>query len=483
MSEILKKIFVVLLLFFVVKVMSQMCLQPHTLSFPLLQHLDGKHHDTCPVPISKNQVRCIIVPSSDDHHAQCLMAATYKSLQEQEFDTIIVMCGADSVMFHGVALPIFDIDFCPEKLQLSYAALEKLSKNEHFHYYQLPFCCNCAMSQQLKCITLYLKNTKIIPIIIGKISQQDASDIALVLAHCATHQTLIIMSANVGKYQHCVHNCPIDVSKICAVYDQDACRIQAVQSGTFEHPMHLFDDQDTSVFAVFFELLRLSQFENIESLCVGYTTSSCGYYSMEDVSTYGAFILQDGLFGYKNRIGLYEQSQLLQCARVGLRELFNAPVRRLPCMISYEMLQPSGVFASLYRMSDHGPALQGCMGKVQAKIPLYKMTYQMSQQAACRDVRFYPLRHKDVDNTIISLSVVRDFKKIGSYNEICHADGLMLQYDDKKAIFLPEPCLADSWSCESALIDLSRKIGKHDFTWRKPRAKIFKFSTIVFQEE
>jgi uncharacterized protein len=482
----LKQIFVVLLLFFAAKIASQSCLQHDQSIFNNpLQYLDCKSHRIYPVTLSEKQVRSIIVPACSDEHAQCLMAATYRNLQEQDFDKIIIMCPADSIFFQGIALPLRDLDYCPESLRIACQDLEKLSQYQHFHYYQLPFCCNCSMRQQLKFIEFYCKNTQIIPVIVGEVCDQDVSTIALILADCITDRTLIVFSASIAEYTNCVHTCPIDTSKICSIFDQDASKIQVLQSGPCILPEDLFDDKACrSIFSIYLHLLGLPKFQNVESLCVGYATSCTHAEKMEDVATFGAFILQDGLSGgYKNKIGHYEQLQLLQCARKGLCELFCPPARRLPCMISYEMLQPSGIFASLYRMSDHGPILQGCMGKIQGKLPLHTMAYQMSSQAAYRDVRFYPLRHNDLESTIISLSVIRDVKKIKTYDEIGEFEGLVLQYDDKKAISLPFATAKVPWDHELVLADLSRQLSLHDATWKKPRARIFRFHSIVFQEE
>jgi AMMECR1 domain-containing protein len=324
----------------------------------------------------------------------------------------------------------------------------------------------------------------IVPMMVGIMSPDEIAEIALIVEQCVCKKSLIIISADIGNYHHIVHDCLADSSPVCVLYDQDAPIIQAIQSPQESPVGNVFDHRpELAIFGIFCHLIRLPEFKNIQSLFVGYATSCHNEDSFENLATYAAFMVQDGSMGYKNLLGHYEQSQLLQHARNGLYELFNEPDLRLPFMISYEMMQPCGLFASLYRMSDHGPLLQGCMGKVQAKQPLYKMAYQMAQQAACKDVRFYPLRHKDLESTIISVSVICDLVKIKDYDEICPSDGLMLKYDDKKAICLPDLRPKIDWSYESALIDVSRQLGNHHFIWKKPRAKIFKFRSIVFQEE
>jgi AMMECR1 domain-containing protein len=244
----------------------------------------------------------------------------------------------------------------------------------------------------------------------------------------------------------------------------------------------------------------LPEFKNLESSFLGYK-SSCEYeffknhdYSnrlfiqknMENIRTYASFIFQKNSC-YKNSIGWYEQSQLLQQARLGLEGAFEfSAQRRLPCMISYEMTQPHGVFTSVYTMSDHGIVLRGCMGKVESQVPLFDMVYQMSEQAARKDLRFYPICQKDIANTIISLAVVVDLKDVMKCDEIDEWDGVLLKYNDKLAVVLPcksSKIRTPGWNYDAMLSDLSSQIQLDSFLWKNPYSKIFTFGTFDFQEE
>ena len=457
-----------------------------------LQSVDCKSHRMYPVEEPKDQVCLVVVPAGHDEQAQCLIAATYRVLQEQMFDKIIILCPSD-ILFHGVALPcvalpcLIDDDSYLQNLSIKIDVVEKLSQYQLFHYYQVPFCNNPALQQQYQFLEFYnKKDIQVIPLLVGKISQDDACEIAVIIANCCTATTLIILSVDIARHDNVMSTLPLDQSKNCKVYDQDVCRIQAIQSGSLRQQVALFDDENQSpIFAVLFELLQLPSFKNIASSFVGYATS----YTDNNVSdctmqSYGAFIFQANQSHYKNYIGSYEQSQLLQVARTALQDLFAVRTCRLPTMVSYETSQSHGVFASLYGMSDHGTILRGCMGKVQTKLPLHKMVYQITQQAACKDLRFYPLRQKDLDTTIVSLSLLTDFMKVDDYSNIGEFDGIVLQYDDKEAIALPKKLSIENWNYETALIDLSEEMGGvSHFVWKKPRAKIFTFHSVIFQEE
>ena len=485
-SKILKKL-LFLPLFFIFSVQGYFCpLHNHFAFTNALQTIDCKSHRMYPVAKPCDQVRMILVPAGDDEQAQCLIAATYRALQEQTFDKIIVLCPSH-VLFHGVALPHMTSENCYlENIPIQTDVLERLSQYALFHYYQVPFCDNNPLQQQYQFLDFYgKKNIAIVPLIVGQLSQDDALEVAVIIASCCTDHTLIILSADIASRIHVMHSLPLDQSKICAVYDQDAKRIQALQSGSLEQQISLFDDNlHTSLFAILFELLQLAQCKNVTSDFIGYATSSVENMHDLDVQSYGAFMFQaHQQLGYKNHVGCYEQSQLLQHARGALQDLFAMRSFRLPMMTSYEMLQPHGLFASLLGMSDHGKILKGCMGKVQSKRSLCDMVYCMTQQAARKDLRFYPLQEKDLENTIISLSLITDFTKVFELDIICEFDGLVLRYDDKEAIALPVKTVMPNWSYEQALINLSHQMGTNSFVWKKPRAQIFTFRSIIFQEE
>jgi len=451
------------------------------LSSQQLQVLDRTVDRIYPVTWKKNQIRLMLIPSSLHEQAQSLTVGAYKALQGQDIDTVIVLCETDEIVFHGVLMPLPCVQ---QSFSLSQDILEKLSKNRLFRY--------CAQfwyyrgSLQQECfLDYYLKEITVVPLLVGQISSQDAVEIARLLASCCTNQTLIVLVSDIDCYKNCFYDCPLDVSKVCKLYEQDQDVLQDVQSVPVRLQPSLLDVDayKSPMLALLCEFLQLAQFKNIESYLVGYATSAADSFCMENVETYAAFLFQHHEQGYKNYIGSYEQSQLLQHARRALKSLFELPAQRQPYLVSYEMSQPHGVFSSLYTMSDHGTILRGCMGKTQSKLSLQSMVYQMTQQAAYNDLRFYPLRQRELDSTIISLSVITDIKKVSSYDSICESDGLVLQYDDAIAVSLPPLTPVHNWSWQSALRNLSDQIGAHGSVWKKPRAKIFTFKSLVFQEE
>lgn len=479
----MRTLLLVVSLFFLIVFQTQSYFQSNQLTpMKSVQAFDAQADRIYPLQLEKKQARILVVPHATNENAQNLMAATYKVLQGQTFDTIILLSQNQGTLFHGVALPYCtSVDGCTVDVS-QVNIFKKLSQHKLFHYYQAPFHNNIGVQLQCAYLNFYCSQRTIISLVVGEITPDDAHAIAAMLISCCSAETLIVMSTDIADYKHVMHDRPVDISKVCKLYDEDADKIQLVQSPALEKNVHVFSHRHASMFAVLFELLQTLHFKDIESYFVGYATSCSDSTPVENITTFAAFIFQDGHNGYKNKIGSYEQIKLLQQGRLGLEHLFGKYRPRDHVMVSYEMSQPHGAFASLYNMSDHGIILKGCIGKVQTVLPLYTMVYEIAQQAASQDRRFYPLRQKDLESTILSLSVITDLQAL-NHVEMKPSDGVMLRYDDKVAICLPPIVPPKDWNQESVLMDLSNQIGTSSFVWKKPAAKIFTFNSLVFQEE
>lgn len=435
---------------------------------------------SCNVPCQK-QVRIVVVPSCHEEKSYELMAQTYAMLQNQACDKIILMCPARSSIFYGIGLPLTD-DWCMPGFFLNKPDIDYLSQHTLCHYDVQSFSQNVQFAVQQAFCRMYLPGVQeIVPLLVGVLSESDADKLAALLAGCCSERTLIIMSADIAEHNRCISVCPLDESALCLVYDQDAYRVQALQSGEFAHKLGLFDDSsDTSVFALLFSLLQIPFFHDVTSHFIGYQTS---LFSQNTFVSYAAFIYEADLRGYRNQIGSYEQKQLLQHARRSLQDRFEPCMSRIPCMMSYEMAQPHGVFACMYYMSDHGTLLQGSCGKIESIISLYDMTYQITQQAAFHDHRFYPLRQRDLDSVIVALSVITDFNSVDHISQIQETDGMLLRYADRQAVSLPLNLLYTEWDYQDVMCQMCETSQFSGFTWKKPQVQIFSFNSLSFQEE
>jgi len=447
--------------------------------FKRLEMLSSRKYQ---VDASNEKAPIILVPSSCHENSQLLTIAAYQSLGSQEIDKIILILESD-VVFYGIALPLTENDF---HIDMDEQSIYKLSKSSLFHYYATPFFLKTALQKQLLFIDRYFKGVKVIPLIVGNLLIQDASVVVDELASLYTDKTLIIISADVDHYENIMGNISFFDSIVCKVYDRDTRVIQSFGRGSMNEIKFDVDaDSGSSLFFILFEFLKLPFFKSTYPYFVGYDTSSSfsDCKSVDNVESYASFIFRENVSKSENMLGRYEQLQLLKSARQTLCNLYDIPFKRVPYMISYQMMQPSGLFVSLYSMSDHGLLLRGCMGQVQSFLPLYKSMFDMVEEASFYDLRFSPIMHQELNRIVISISIITTLDLMTDYADINEQDGAILKYDNQMAIYLPSTIPNHNWSYDIMLSDLSQQIGLSPESWKNEKASIFSFQSFVIQEE
>lgn len=177
-------------------------------------------------------------------------------------------------------------------------------------------------------------------------------------------------------------------------------------------------------------------------------------------------------------LGPGEQSELLGLARRTLEFFFEGG--SLPsCTPGHPLLwEPAGVFVSLHRHQ----ALRGCVGRVSAAGPLYRAVSEVSLAAAFDDPRFPPLRHEELKDLEIEISVLSELVPARRPDEIdVGRHGLMITLGRRRGLLLPQVASQQGWSAARFLEETCRKAGLVRDSWRRG-ALVEKFSAQVFCE-
>ncbi|HKJ70018.1 MAG TPA: AmmeMemoRadiSam system protein B [bacterium] len=137
-----------------------------------------------------------------------------------------------------------------------------------------------------------------------------------------------------------------------------------------------------------------------------------------------------------------------------------------------------GVFVTLRK----GSQLRGCVGHLQNDLCLCEAVGSMALQAAFGDRRFSPVRAAELPDIDIEVSVLTPYQKIENYRDIrLGTDGVLLQKNGRKAVFLPEVATRMDWDRDELLGELSMKAGLTRQSW-KEGAELFVFQTEKFEE-
>ncbi len=168
-----------------------------------------------------------------------------------------------------------------------------------------------------------------------------------------------------------------------------------------------------------------------------------------------------------------------------LRELARATIRAramgesLPGIPEHSeaLRRKTGAFVSLHRRG----MLRGCVGYVEAVMPLAQAVQDMALSAAFQDPRFEPLTVEELKDLDIEISVLTPFEKITDPERIqvgCH--GLMIRKGDRSGLLLPQVPVQFGWDRPTFLSQTCQKAGLEPDAWEDPETELFIFSADIF---
>lgn len=184
--------------------------------------------------------------------------------------------------------------------------------------------------------------------------------------------------------------------------------------------------------------------------------------------------------GDKNAVLTDEDKKaLLEFARDTLKQFLSTQTAPIARGFGSAANVHRGAFVTLKK---HGE-LRGCIGNMQASLPLARTVGAMALSAALNDHRFYQVTYDELPFIHIEISALTPFKEVGGVNDIVVGrDGVLLVKGGASAVFLPQVALEQGWNRDTMLSHLCRKAGLNQDCWRSG-AKFYTFQAEVFEEE
>jgi len=153
----------------------------------------------------------------------------------------------------------------------------------------------------------------------------------------------------------------------------------------------------------------------------------------------------------------------------------TAPLARNP---SPALEQARGLFVTLKKRGD----LRGCIGEIVTERPLYRLVGPVALKSALEDPRFRPLRHEELKDVEIEISVLTSPAPVSVAEDVVVGrDGVILKKEGRSAVFLPQVATEQGWGRDRMLDELCRKAGLPAGSW-KQGARILTFQAEVFSE-
>jgi AmmeMemoRadiSam system protein B/AmmeMemoRadiSam system protein A len=146
-------------------------------------------------------------------------------------------------------------------------------------------------------------------------------------------------------------------------------------------------------------------------------------------------------------------------------------LRDLPSSGRAEMERLQAAFVTLHRTDPEEikrkGRMRGCVGQVVPTYPLPEAVVIAAASAALEDARFPPVRREELSRLEIELTVLSPPRPVDSWKKIrLGRDGIVLQKNGQRAVFLPHVPLEQGWGLEETLTHLARKAGLSANAWR-----------------
>jgi len=176
-----------------------------------------------------------------------------------------------------------------------------------------------------------------------------------------------------------------------------------------------------------------------------------------------------------------EKKALLRLARSSLESIVvEKKLLEVDAPDSERLREDGAAFVTLRK----GGKLRGCIGRMEAATPLYQTVVRMAASAATQDRRFPPVRPDELEDIHIEVSVNTPLRPVAGPEEIVLGKhGVVVAKGLRQGVFLPQVATETGWTKEEFLRYLClHKAGLEPDAY-KDGARLYVFTSVVFEEE
>ena len=166
----------------------------------------------------------------------------------------------------------------------------------------------------------------------------------------------------------------------------------------------------------------------------------------------------------------------IECKLKASSEPENLPENRKTSSV---LKEKRGVFVTLKKRGQ----LRGCIGYIQAFLPLEQAVKEMALAAAFNDPRFPPLSRNEYKDISVEISVLSPLRRIQKVDEIeVGKHGLYIMRGCNSGLLLPQVATEYGWDCLTFLEQTCYKAGLSCDAWKDENSAVFTFSADIIEE-
>ncbi len=438
----------------------------------------------------------LISPHAGYQYSGLVAAYGYSTIKDKNYKRVVVLAPSHYGGFRGVSIlhvthyrtPLglveVDRDACDKLLKETslFGTYPEADKHEHSLETQLPF------------LQMTLKDFKLVPLLIGYLSNEDIQKVAECIKPLITEDTLIIASSDFTHFGPRFDYVPFrkDIETNIKKLDYGAFdKILTVDADGF-----LKYRAETDITACGYlpigVLLKLLP-TNSKGTLLNYDTSGRQTGDFTNSVSYGSIVFtipskeKTGSLPNPNKTGEKMNEKAKKTLLEIARKTVEASINNDP-LPEFEVTDPAiqGKQGAFVTLRNHGK-LRGCIGRFISDIPLYKVVSEMALAAATQDPRFQfePITASELKDIDIEISIISPLEKTDNpLNIELGKHGIYIKKGFRSGCFLPQVATETGWSKEEFLTQCCYgKAGLPPDAWKDPKTSVFIFTAEIIEEK
>ena len=406
----------------------------------------------------------IVSPHAGYQYSGQVAAYGYKQIQGRDIKKVILIGPSHHAGFKGASVytkgsfrtPLGDVKI-NEKL-----AESLLNENADVRFYPEAYEKEHSLEVQLPFLQTVLKDFTIIPILVGSPTRQTFDHLTTKLSEMLDDKTLIVASTDLSHYH--------DYAKAKEMDGKIVSAIERLSSADTENLLSRGESEFCGGYPVLITLETARK--SGANLGVVFRHANSG-----DVTSDKSRVVGYASIGLlKSPFTEGEKKELLALAKNAIDE-YVIKGKTPDINIKNPKFRTAG--ATFVTIREHG-SLRGCIGHVQAVMPLYESIIKNAAAASSSDPRFPPMKKEELKEIDLEISVLSPLTPVKNTKEIQVGEhGLVIRKGYQSGLFLPQVATEFGWDREMLLRHLCQKAGLPEDAWKD--AELYRFTADIIK--
>lgn len=450
-----------------------------------------KFIDEADVPADLGEVFGVVSPHAGYVYSGAVAGHSFKAVKDKKYDVVVIMGPS-----HRVPITVSVLDYQSYRtplgdVKIDVEASQRLAESASFiDNDDSMFRMEHSLEVQLPFVQVALPNAKVVMVGIGTTSRKVMQQLAQALNQVfAGRKVLFVASTDMSHFRNYESAKKIDLETLDFLGRGDLDDLFATRDyrermcgiGPVTALYELYKLRGGSDFRVL-KYLNSGDTAGDRNRVVGYGSVALVGKNMEENSANTDDDLPAAqATGDEDPLSADDKKMLLNIARTTLDSYLKTGKRPVFDISSPVLLDQGAAFVTLRK----GPnkQLRGCIGHIIATMPLWECVREMAVAAATQDPRFPKVRHGELAEINIEISVLTPPVPVEDVSEIrVGVHGLIMSHGFRRGLLLPQVPVELAWDRDTFLDQTCVKAGMRPGCWRDDDTRIERFSAVVFSE-